>query len=160
MYFQKLSDLAKELGVYLIAGLHEDAGEKQYNSAALIGPDGGLIGKYHKQFLVAEKIRYTPGKESLTFATSFGRIGIVICKDRTDASLVKRFISKGCDFLVCSSGGHSARIEMIIYCRAARRKTANTSSSSIQQSFSSPGLTARYALKRFSATPRFADARW
>ena len=105
VYFQKLSALSKELGVYLIAGLHEDGGENQFNSAALISPDGNLVGKYHKQFLVEEAIRHTPGKESLTFATSLGRMGIMICRDRTDARLVKRFVPNGCDFLVCVSGG-------------------------------------------------------
>ena len=104
-YFQKLSALSKELGIYLIAGLHEDGGENQLNSAALIGPDGDLVGKYHKQFLVEELSHHTPGKESLTFATSLGQIGIMICKDRTDAALVKRFVSNGCDFLICVSGG-------------------------------------------------------
>ena len=39
-YFRKLAGLAKELKIYLVAGMLEADGEARYNTAALIGPDG------------------------------------------------------------------------------------------------------------------------
>src|SRR5258705_13300089 len=53
-YFQKLTGLAKELKIHLVAGMLEADGEARYNTSVLIGPDGELIGKYHKQKLQHE----------------------------------------------------------------------------------------------------------
>jgi hypothetical protein len=39
------------------------------------------------------------------FATPFGKVGIMICADRTDAKIVKRFCDNGADYLICPSGG-------------------------------------------------------
>ena len=56
-YFQKLARLASELQVYLIAGMMEADDEDRFNTAAMIGPDGKLIGRYHKQRLGHEAVR-------------------------------------------------------------------------------------------------------
>jgi predicted amidohydrolase len=48
VYFGRLQRLADELGIYLIAAITELDGEKVYNSAVLVGPDGKLIGTYRK----------------------------------------------------------------------------------------------------------------
>lgn len=104
-YFGRLSDLTRELGIFLAAGIHEDAGDNHHNAAVLIDPNGELVGKYHKHRCGEAADKHTPGTESPTFATSFGRIGMMICKDRTDGELVKRFSENGCDFMLCLSGG-------------------------------------------------------
>src|SRR5262245_25736549 len=56
-YFRRLATLCKELRVYLIAGIAEADGEDIYNAAAVIAPDGALIGRYHKQELEHEAAR-------------------------------------------------------------------------------------------------------
>jgi len=104
-YFRKLSKLARELGIYLIAGMLEADGEARYNTAALIGPTGELLGKYHKQQLEHEAVRNTPGRQSPVFETAFGKVGIMICADRRFPDVVKRFCDRGADFLICPSGG-------------------------------------------------------
>lgn len=104
-YLEQLAALTKELRIYLIAGMLEADGEKRYNTAVLLGPDGGLIGKYHKQMLEHELVRNTPGNESRVFDTEFGRIGIMICADRRFPEIVTPFCTAGADFLVCPSGG-------------------------------------------------------
>src|SRR5947207_2863052 len=63
-YFRKLSALARELRIFLIAGMLEAAGEARYNTAVTINPKGELIGKYHKQRLDHEAVRNTAGTES------------------------------------------------------------------------------------------------
>lgn len=104
-YFQQLADLAKELKIYLIAGMLEADGEDRFNTAVVLGPDGRLIGKYHKQMLEHELVRNTPGSESKVFDTEFGRVGVMICADRRFPEIVSRFCAAGADFLICPSGG-------------------------------------------------------
>lgn len=104
-YFQRLAALAGELRIHLIAGMTEAEGEARYNTSVLLGPDGKLIGKYHKQKLQHELVRNTPGKESPIFTTPYGRMGLIICADRTEATIVQRICTAGADFLICPSGG-------------------------------------------------------
>jgi len=104
-YFRKLSALAGELKILLIAGMLEADGQARYNTAVLIGPDGRMIGKYHKQHLEHEAVRNTAGSESSVFDTPLGKVGVMICADRRLPEVVKRFCDRGADYLVCPSGG-------------------------------------------------------
>ena len=104
-YFRKLSMLARELNIMLIAGMLEAAGEDRYNTAVSISPTGELIGRYHKQQLDHESVRNTPGTESSVLNTSFGKLGVMICADRRIPEIVKGFSDRGADFLICPSGG-------------------------------------------------------
>ncbi len=104
-YFQRLAALAAELKIHLIAGMMEADGDDRYNTAVLLGPDGKLLGKYRKQKLGHELVRNTPGKVSSVFDTPWGKVGVMICADRTDAGIVRRFCDQGADFLICPSGG-------------------------------------------------------
>ena len=104
-YFRKLSALARELKTHLVAGMLEADGDARYNTAALIGPGGELVGKYRKQHLEHEAVRNTAGKESSVFATPLGTLGVMICADRRLPEVVKGFCDRGADFLLCPSGG-------------------------------------------------------
>jgi predicted amidohydrolase len=104
-YFQLLAALARELKIHLVAGMIEADRPWVFNTAVLIGPDGMLIGKYHKQRLLHETVANTPGKASPVFATPYGKVGIMICADRADKAIVRRYCDRGADFLLCPSGG-------------------------------------------------------
>jgi beta-ureidopropionase len=104
-YFCKLAALAKELNIYLIAGMLEADGERRFNTAALISPRGELVGKYHKQRLEHEAVRNTAGAESSVIEMPFGRLGVMICADRRFPDVVKGFCQRGAEFLICPSGG-------------------------------------------------------
>lgn len=92
----RMAAVAREREVVLIAPIFERAPDGLfYNAAAVIGPDGRVIGKYRKSSIpfmdVArsteprgnEKFYFEPGDLGFpTFATPFGRIGILICYDR------------------------------------------------------------------------------
>ncbi len=104
-YFKKLSALAADLKIYLIAGMLEADGARRFNTAVLIGPGGQLLGKYHKQKLEHELVRNTPGDTSPVFETPWGKVGIMICADRRFDDVVDGFCSRGADFLICPSGG-------------------------------------------------------
>jgi predicted amidohydrolase len=104
-YYRRLAELAGRLKIHLVAGMLEADGAARYNTAVLIGPDGKLIGKYRKQKLGHESVRNTAGKASPVFATPYGRVGIMICADRTEEKIVRSLCVNGADFLICPSGG-------------------------------------------------------
>ena len=104
-FFRRLAALAAELKISLVAGMLEADGDARYNTAVLIGPDGRLIGKYHKQELGHESVRNTAGDASLVFDTRYGRVGLMICADRTEEEIVRRFRENGAEFMICPSGG-------------------------------------------------------
>jgi N-carbamoylputrescine amidase len=85
----KLSHLAGELGVVLIAGLFENVDDLvYYNTAAVLDADGSYLGKYRKIHipddpLYYEKFFFRPGDLGYpTFHTRFGTIGVLICWDQ------------------------------------------------------------------------------
>jgi beta-ureidopropionase len=123
-YFQRLAGLARELKIYLIAGMLEADGEARYNTAVLLGPDGGLLGKYHKQRLDEEITRNRPGNVSAVHNTPFGKIGILICADRRYPDVVRRFRDNGADVLICPSGGMfgSKKNDPIVQSRSKENK--------------------------------------
>ena len=104
-YFRKLADLASQLRVHLAVGLHANDGAAQFNVAVLLDPEGQIIGTYYKQRLGHEAERNQAGRESLVFPSRFGRVGMMICKDRGSAEIVRGFADRGADFLLCLSGG-------------------------------------------------------
>jgi predicted amidohydrolase len=104
-YFRRLCELADRLEIYLVAGMLEADGDQRYNTAALIDPDGRLIGKYRKHKLGHELGRNAPGASTPVFTTPFGRVAIMICADRRDPELVQRLCAGGAELLVCPSGG-------------------------------------------------------
>jgi len=104
-YYKRLCELADELDIYLIAGLLERDGDRLYNTAIVLDPQGELLGKYHKQMLGHEAVRITPGSESSVVDTPFGKLGVMICADRRDEKIVEQFCSRGAELLVCPSGG-------------------------------------------------------
>ena len=85
----QLSEVAAELGVYIVAPLFEvdTVTSVFYNSSALIGPSG-VVGRYRKRHIPSiphglEKNYFAPGNLGYpVFETPMARIGVVICYDR------------------------------------------------------------------------------
>jgi predicted amidohydrolase len=79
----KLAACCRELGVHVVVGLIEVDGDRCFNAAVLIGPEG-LVGKYRKNHLPFLGIdRFVdPGDEPFrVYRTPIGNIGIHICYD-------------------------------------------------------------------------------
>ncbi len=104
-YFKRLATLADQLNIHLVAGMLEAEDENRYNTAVLLSPEGKLAGKYRKQKLQHELVRNRPGSKSRVFDTPYGKLGVMICADRTEPDIVGRFCAAGADFLICPSGG-------------------------------------------------------
>ncbi len=77
-----ITDLARAKGMTLVFGLAERDGDRLYNSAAVIGPEG-LIGRYRKSHLFfEEKNFFDPGDSGFSvFDMGQARIGVMICFD-------------------------------------------------------------------------------
>ena len=67
---------------FIASGLNEKDGDKLFNTAILVGPQG-LIGKYRKIHLfMNEKDFFEPGNNGIpVFETPIGKIGLLICFD-------------------------------------------------------------------------------
>ena len=86
---ERMQELAKELGVVIIASLFEKRTAGLYhNTAAVIDADGSYLGKYRKMHipddpLFYEKFYFTPGDLGFqAFDTKFARIGVCVCWDQ------------------------------------------------------------------------------
>ncbi|MGI9139259.1 MAG: carbon-nitrogen hydrolase [Sediminibacterium sp.] len=84
-----LAQLAKELGVVIIASLFEKRAEGLYhNTTAVLDADGAYLGKYRKMHIpddpaYYEKFYFTPGDLGYkVFKTKFATIGVLICWDQ------------------------------------------------------------------------------
>ena len=84
-----VAEKARRHGLMIMAPVYErEIAGVYYNTAALIGPDGDLIGKFRKMHIphsghIIEKFYFKPGNLGFpVFETAFGKIGILICYDR------------------------------------------------------------------------------
>ncbi len=76
-----LTMMAQQIGIYIAAGLLEDAGNVLYNTHILVGPQG-LAGAWRKMHIpMFEMPFYNGGPAPAVADTPLGRIGINICFD-------------------------------------------------------------------------------
>jgi N-carbamoylputrescine amidase len=150
---ERLSSKAKEYGCYILAPIFEKVmpGE-YYDSAALIGPDGNLVNgvlpgggsvkcyrKTHIATLYAhttqtnEKLYFSPGGGFPIFETDFGRVGVLICYDRSFPEAWRSLAVQGAELILIPVVSYGFRqdaflselqtrsMENIVFCAAANR---------------------------------------
>lgn len=95
------TEAAQRLGIHIVAGIAERAGERLYNSAIFTGPSGA-IGVYRKLHLWGDEKRFfEPGDLGVpVFDTPLGRIAIAICYDGWFPETYRLAATQGAD-LVC-----------------------------------------------------------
>jgi len=86
---KRLSEIAKELDIVIVASLFEKRAAGLYhNTAAIIDADGTFLGKYRKMHipddpLFYEKFYFTPGDLGFrSWKTRYGIIGVCVCWDQ------------------------------------------------------------------------------
>ena len=80
---QAVAEVCRETGAYAVAGFIEADGDKFYNAAMLVGPDGVVGGyrKVHLPFIGIDRF-LTPGDRQFeVFDLPFGKVGLNICYD-------------------------------------------------------------------------------
>ncbi len=103
-----MARLARELGVYLLAGsILEDIPEaqKSYNTSLFFAPDGKLLARYRKIHLfdvaiprgvtALESETRRHGDEVVTADTEFGRMGMSVCYDLRFPELYRALTGEG-----------------------------------------------------------------
>ena len=103
---EALSQVAKELGVVIIASLFEKRTEGMYhNTTAVLDADGKYLGKYRKMHIpddpgYYEKFYFTPGDMGYkVFDTKFAKIGVLICWDQWYPEAARITALKGAEML-------------------------------------------------------------
>lgn len=93
--------LAKRHDLYIVAGLVERDGRLAHNTAALIGPDGTLAGKYRKVTLPRSEIEsgIQPGEDYPVFQTRFGKVGMMVCYDGFFPEVARRLAMNGAEVI-------------------------------------------------------------
>lgn len=83
-FVQTLCKLAKEKGIYVIAGYAESVEilGRMYNSAIFIDDKGSVIGNMRKvNAWGEEKLKFREGNKFPVYDTPLGKIGVMICYD-------------------------------------------------------------------------------
>ncbi|MFQ5711455.1 MAG: carbon-nitrogen hydrolase family protein [Candidatus Geothermarchaeales archaeon] len=96
----RISQISKDYGCYVVAGAVEKDGDKLYNTAFLAGPEG-FMAKYRKTHLWnKEKIWCSPGEsEYPVLKTRFGNLGIMIGYDGFFPEVPRILTLKGADII-------------------------------------------------------------
>jgi predicted amidohydrolase len=93
--------LAKQHNLYLVPGLLERDGHLVYNVAVLIGPDGGIVGKYRKVCLPRSEVEggLAPGSDYPVFQTRFGKVGLMVCYDGFFPEVARELSNRGAEVI-------------------------------------------------------------
>jgi N-carbamoylputrescine amidase len=104
---EALGKLARELKVVIVASLFERRAAGLYhNTAAVLGPDGEIVGLYRKMHipddpLYFEKYYFTPGDLGFgSIATPYGHLGVLVCWDQWYPEGARIAALSGADLLV------------------------------------------------------------
>jgi N-carbamoylputrescine amidase len=130
-----LGELAREYETYIAAPVFERGIEGEYyDSCALIGPDGELFpgrlaGSTTTQVcarkvhlpnvhafgeVIDEKFWFRPGAGLSVFETELGRIGILICYDRSFSEAWRTLVLAGAELIVVPVASHGFREALFV----------------------------------------------
>ncbi|HIJ94841.1 MAG TPA: carbon-nitrogen hydrolase [Desulfuromonadales bacterium] len=104
---QLFGDLARELGIVIVASLFERRAAGLYhNTAIVLEKDGSLAGSYRKMHIpddpgFYEKFYFTPGDLGITpIKTSVGKLGLLVCWDQWYPEAARLMALAGADLLI------------------------------------------------------------
>ncbi len=110
--YRLLAEMAKEYGIYLIAGSmpEKDDEGKVYNTSYVFDRKGNKIGKHRKVHLFdiaieggqhfKESETLTAGSKATVFDTEFGKMGLAICYDFRFPELSRMMVNDGAKALI------------------------------------------------------------
>jgi predicted amidohydrolase len=98
----RLATLARRHGCGLAVGLAERDGDRLWNSALALGPDGARLAHYRKVQLYGprEKALFTPGDAACTFDLDGRRTGLLVCYDVEFAPHIRTLAERGVTLLL------------------------------------------------------------
>lgn len=103
---QALVALAKELDIYISAGIAEDDRGMHYNTQFIVGPEG-FCGKQRKVHLSGDEyFHFRHGTSVPVFDLPLARVGIIICYDNNHPELARCLGVQGAELILSP---HAAR---------------------------------------------------
>jgi len=94
---------AKKHGVWLLPGsIFERSGDKVYNTASVIDPNGEVVTRYRKMFpFYPYEVGVTPGHEFCTFdVPDVGKFGVSICYDMWFPETIRTLAVMGAEVIL------------------------------------------------------------
>ncbi len=117
------SEIAREFGVYLVAGsLFEREGENYYNTSVIFDDDGEIVDKYRKMYPWRPHEKVSSGDSTVVFnIPGIGKVGVCICYDLWFPELIRDLVFKGAETIVIPtlSGTQDRRQEAVLTQAAA-----------------------------------------
>lgn len=101
----RLGNLARNLNIYLAAGLIEISSDTLFNSLVVLDPDGNLVARHRKQYLHEYDVLngIEAGNDQATLCDIDGfRAGLSICADANKKTLIKACKNNRIDILLNS----------------------------------------------------------
>jgi formamidase len=118
----RLCELARSLNRWLIPGsMYEVDGDKLYNTALVISPQGEIIRKYRKMFpWLPYEDGVTPGNEFCVFdIPDVGRFGLCICYDMWFPEVARTLVWQGAEVILQPTSTPTSDRELeLVMCRA------------------------------------------
>lgn len=106
-YVARFRELARRLGVWLLACFAERDGGLAFNTALLIDGAGEVVGKYRKTHVQSggDWKFYAAGEELPVFETPWGRARVMICYDRQFPEVPRALMRQGAMLVLNPSWG-------------------------------------------------------
>jgi predicted amidohydrolase len=105
-----LAERASAFSTYLAFGMvtKEKVESILYNAAILIGPDGEMVGQYHKVHPRGEeRLAFRPGYRYLVLETNFGDVGLLLGWDLAFPETARSLALEGAELIcVCANWEH------------------------------------------------------
>jgi predicted amidohydrolase len=92
---------AKKHHLHIVLSLYERVGHQIFNTAVLLGPDGRLLGKYHKVCLPPGEAAagISPGSDYPVFDTALGKVGLMVCYDGFFPEVARELSNRGAEVI-------------------------------------------------------------
>lgn len=122
---KKLSEVAKQNDVIIIAGLAERRTEGIFNTAVVFDSDGKIIAKYYKTHLcpippLNEPAVFKPGSSLLLTEIGGIKLGVTICYDIRFPEIYRKLASSGAQIIAVPAAFPKMRIDQLEICARAR----------------------------------------
>ena len=145
---EKITSLCQELKVYVIFGLLEKEGDRLFNAAAFVGPQGLIAGyrKNHLPFLGVDRFVDIGDRPFQVHQTPIGNIGLQICYDIAFPESSRVMTLLGADVLALSTNfprGRGEKYSHVISARAFENRVHMVSANRVgsERGYSFAGLS-------------------
>ncbi len=134
-FVRTMARAAKDSGIHVAFGMIESSKRLGlvYNTVAMLGPDGSLLGHHRKvqlfdSFGYKESSRFAPGSElEKPFRTSIARVGMMTCYELRFPEIARLLALEGAEVLVVPTAWVSGRLkEDHLHVLARARALENT----------------------------------